>query len=336
MNKKQAIEALKGFRKSDFDYPRDWEFLNSLIGVLGQPVSLADFLGWEEEVEYDAGIYEGGIHRVKDGRLEQSIGDGRWVNARLSLTPVKIKKLRQATKVKKKAYHVKDEYSYDCLMEELEEQGYMFDVDSYGRKKPTKLSYYPAYGTRDYIYLVGDKEISWSSNFNTSTPHIYDGEVYDLIEYHKEPKQKAYHVKDEYSYNELMKELEEQGYDMNFKKNPYVFEGEIYIFEDEEKKELGFSIIKLNKVLEKYDLIEYKKEEPLYYAKIKGWELLRPEEVEGSDCGGKWFIYAPSVKEITTVSMYEGINDAWIASMTKSEWSKLGINDTNADFEEVD
>ncbi|MFL8888666.1 hypothetical protein [Helcococcus kunzii] len=166
-------------------------------------------------------------------------------------------------------------------------------------------------------------------------------DMIDSLEHHLqqakkvEKKQKAYHVKDEYSYNELMKELEKQGYDMNFKKNPYVFEGEIYIFEDEEKKELGFSIIKLNKVLEKYDLIEYKKEEPLYYAKIKGWELLRSEEVKGSDSGGKWFIYAPSVKEITTIPQYNGINDAWIASMTKSEWSELGINDTNADFEEV-
>lgn len=74
---------------------------------LKEPITLAEFIGWEEGVSYDVGIYDGGIHRVKDGRLEQSIGGGQWVNARLSLTPVEINKLRQAKKVEPKCYYAK-------------------------------------------------------------------------------------------------------------------------------------------------------------------------------------------------------------------------------------
>lgn len=75
--------------------------------VKEKPITLVDFLGWEEGVSYDVGIYDGGIHRVKDGRLEQSIGGGQWVNARLSLTPVEINKLRQAKKVESKCCYAK-------------------------------------------------------------------------------------------------------------------------------------------------------------------------------------------------------------------------------------
>lgn len=169
MNRKDAIEALKGFRKNDFEYPRDWEFLNSLVGVLEQPISLADFLGWEENVEYDVGPFYGGINRVKDGRLEQSIGDGEWVNARLSLTPVRINKLRQAKKVKKKAYHVKDEYSLHELIKELKEQGALVDINLRDDFR------------KGYSYLFVDDE-----NHINSYTHSRFLEDYDIIEYHKE------------------------------------------------------------------------------------------------------------------------------------------------------
>lgn len=230
----------------------------SEVEVDQQPITLAEFLGWEEEVEYDVGPFYGGINRVKDGRLEQSIGDGEWVNARLSLTPVRINKLRQAKKVEKKlkAYHVTDKYDFEALKEELIKRGYKKD-SAWGLKLDNVPLYLDWVGKLEYVLEI-DK---------------------NLVKFYTK-----------------------------------------YDFEEVE---------------DNYEVEEYK-DERLFYAKIKGWELLRPEEVEGSDCGGKWFIYAPRVQEITTVADYIGINDEWIAYMTKSEWNKLGINDTNADFEEVE
>lgn len=150
-----------------------------------------------------------------------------------------------------------------------------------------------------------------------------------------EPKLKAYHVKDEYSYNCLMQELEKQGYNVKYADFHRMGDDIIYIEEDGEIMHSSLSYYEQYEKKDNYDLIEYHKEEPKFYAKIKGWELLRSKEYKGSDCGGKWFIYAPRVGEITTAPEYTGINGAWIASMTKTEWNKLGINSTNADFERV-
>ncbi|MFL8888669.1 hypothetical protein [Helcococcus kunzii] len=208
----------------------------SEVEVDQQPVSLADFLGWEEEVEYGAGIYEGGIHRVKDGRLEQSIGDGRWVNARLSLTPVKIKKLRNAQKVKtKKAYHVKDEYSLHELIKELKEQGALVDIN-----------------LRD-----------------------------------------------------------------DFRK------GYIYLFVDDENHINSYTH---SRFLEDYDIIEYHKEEPKFYARYKGSINLYQDY--------NYYNYL-AWKGVCVISDKGEVFDS-IIQMTKPEWNELGINDTNADFEEVE
>ena len=64
--------------------------------------------------------------------------------------------------------------------------------------------------------------------------------------------------------------------------------------------------------------------EPLYYAKIKGWEIL------GGDF--KW-VYLENSKELIIGDVT--FPDDETEAMTKEEWNKLGINDTNADFEVV-
>lgn len=114
MTREEAIKCVE-FHADELE-KRGYEDIHvrQALERLKEPMTLAEFLGWEEGIEYDVGVYNGGIHRVKDGRLEQSIGDGQWVNARLSLTPVTIENLRQAKKVepKPKAYRGKDEYSY--------------------------------------------------------------------------------------------------------------------------------------------------------------------------------------------------------------------------------
>lgn len=62
-----------------------------------------------------------------------------------------------------------------------------------------------------------------------------------------------------------------------------------------------------------------------YYAKVKGWELL--DEIEG------YWNWRPVVNGFC-ISSNEEIGSR-LTSMSKHEWSLLGINDSNADFEEV-
>lgn len=65
-------------------------------------------------------------------------------------------------------------------------------------------------------------------------------------------------------------------------------------------------------------------EEPLYYAKIKGWEKA---------ASGHFWNYETSFGNLlpSNNTQFEGYH----TKMTKTEWNALGINDTNADFEEV-
>lgn len=69
------------------------------------------------------------------------------------------------------------------------------------------------------------------------------------------------------------------------------------------------------------------KHEPLYYAKIKGWELIKNSK----------FIYWSADSEGKNIFL----NDKNIfrncrVALTKPEWAILGINDSNADFERVE
>lgn len=248
MNRREAIDLVRDcIRNSDIDECD----LEDLLEYLEKEITLAEFLGWEEGKEYDLGIYDGGICRVKDGRLEQSIGNEEWCNVRLSLTPAQIRKLRQATPVKEKpkAYHVTDKYSYDCLMKELEEKGLMWT----GGIKPTERKFELVYGkAKEVIYVNESNCLAYSS-----------------LEFYK----------------------------------------------SDEKNN--------------YDLIEYHKEEPKFRARIKE-ELNIPLTARD-------YYFVKASKEIKTTKSAKNLNTREaMFIMTKTEWNKLGINDTNADFEEVE
>lgn len=146
-----------------------------------------------------------------------------------------------------------------------------------------------------------------------------------------EKKLKAYHVKDEYSYYCLMKEFEEQGYTWTSNMEPtHVFHWDIYendtvIYCHENKKFTYSNLDGFNASRkDNYDLIEYKKEEPKFYAKIKGWELIKNDD---GDC--YWHKDKNPIHGVYPWDRHEA------SIYTKTEWNKLGINDTNADFEEV-
>ena len=77
--------------------------------------------------------------------------------------------------------------------------------------------------------------------------------------------------------------------------------------------------------LSKAILLGYEVEqEPLYYAKIKGWEI------SGGDF--KW-VYLENSKELIIGDVI--FPDDETEAMTIEQWNEIGINDTNADFEVV-
>ena len=66
--------------------------------------------------------------------------------------------------------------------------------------------------------------------------------------------------------------------------------------------------------------------EPLYYAKIKGWERI----------GTSSYYFGYDEDNDSLEVTYLESNYRFAFSLTKKHWNKLGINDTNADFERVD
>ena len=66
--------------------------------------------------------------------------------------------------------------------------------------------------------------------------------------------------------------------------------------------------------------------EPLYYAKIKGWEHI----------GTSSYYFGYDEDNDSLKVTYLESNYRFAFSLTKKHWNKLGINDTNADFEEVE
>lgn len=65
--------------------------------------------------------------------------------------------------------------------------------------------------------------------------------------------------------------------------------------------------------------------EPLYYAKIKGWKHIGTSS---------YYFGLEEDLEILEVTILEN-NYRYAFALTKEHWNKLGINDSNADFEEV-
>ena len=84
--------------------------------------------------------------------------------------------------------------------------------------------------------------------------------------------------------------------------------------------------------LSKAIIVGYEVEqEPLYYAKIKGWELATTTITFWNY---RHIIERPILSKLY-VGGKEGV-DSFKTKMTKEEWNKVGINDTNADFEEAE
>ena len=94
----------------------------------------------------------------------------------------------------------------------------------------------------------------------------------------------------------------------------------------------GYGYEDAQEYLSKAILLGYEvKKEPLYYAKVKGWELATTTIV--------FWNYRHIVERPILSKLYVGGKesvDSFKTKMTKEEWNDLGINDTNADFEEAE
>lgn len=66
-------------------------------------------------------------------------------------------------------------------------------------------------------------------------------------------------------------------------------------------------------------------QEPLYYAKIKGWEVSRGNIY--------WSVIVQYKSVFPQDKSHAGIHKN---KLTKEEWNELGINDINADFEKAE
>lgn len=179
MNRKEAIEVLKTNRS----FYRDWkqkEF-EEAIETLEKEITLTEFLCWEEGKEYERIHYR---YKIENEKLYAKNDYCNWFESGLEINFYK--ELRKATPVKKKAYHVKDEYSYDCLIKELEEQGFKW-VNGI---KPASLKVNPfIFSSQDiYVFCIDDR-MTWSNSC--------DSEKYDITEYHKEEPKFRARIKEE-------------------------------------------------------------------------------------------------------------------------------------------
>lgn len=222
-----------------------------------------------------------------------------------------VKIIKTETKVKSTAYHVKDQYSFNKLMEELEGCGYTWLSSS-------KLTEQCEQKFSHFIFIRDGKKVTR----NITLKNICDfnkkyGDEYDLIEYYKEePRLKAWQTKDRYSYNELKKELNHGFY--------YIPECDNYIYEIKDTDgsiDYGWTI-SLELIEDIHEIIEYKKEPPKFYAKIKGWEL-----TNDGDC--YWYKDENPIHGIYPWSEEEA------SIYTKEEWAESGITEENADFEVI-
>ena len=178
MNREEALQILRDM----FDYywieieeKRRDEEITEIMEVLEQPATLADFLGWEEEIVYRRG---GSYFKIEGNHLLHKGHSGKWVN--MNLQTWELIDLRQATKVeaKLKAYHVKDRYSYDCLMKELEKQEYVW----FSTGIPKGFDVFEVYRDDTVIFTENNKKMLYG-DLEYYNRHE---NIYELIAYHKE------------------------------------------------------------------------------------------------------------------------------------------------------
>lgn len=115
MNRQEALEKLENYFYWDFydeEYDKETEQnhkqnFEDIIKYLKQPITLTDFLGWEEDVEYDV---LGGRYKVVDNNLYWF--DTRFYEWCLSNRGYSFIDFQQAQKIQPKKYYLRLKEKY--------------------------------------------------------------------------------------------------------------------------------------------------------------------------------------------------------------------------------
>ena len=130
MNRQEIIEQLKliqaGLTQDDNNKSKNR--IDAVIENLKQPITLADFLGWEENVEYE--LYEK-IYKVIDNNLYSKFQFQKDFDFDLlGLCNYDISRLRQAKKSKVKRFNLILQKGYRKLFDLLDCEKYLtMDID---------------------------------------------------------------------------------------------------------------------------------------------------------------------------------------------------------------
>lgn len=115
MTREEAIEILKGYTKDNFLFINE---LKEVIKVLEQPPTLAEFLGWRENVEYET---TDNIYKIIDGelRVKDESEEDYFMYADRHFWKEDIRDLRFAQPVEPKKYWLVNEEMgkrlFNCL-----------------------------------------------------------------------------------------------------------------------------------------------------------------------------------------------------------------------------
>lgn len=119
MNRKEAIERIQELVAT--------EEINKCFEILRQPMSLADFLGWEEDVEYELNDY---IYKISKGSiLYRSLFSGKYE----MFCSKYLSQLREAKKVREKRFNLILKKGYRKLFDLLDNEKYLnMDIEYRG------------------------------------------------------------------------------------------------------------------------------------------------------------------------------------------------------------
>lgn len=155
MNRKEALEKLENYfywvyGKGKYDEEtgqKQKQNLEDIIEYLRQPITLFDFLGWEENVEYNVeynGIWD--RYKIVDNKLYEFV---KWSSDwRVSIFIDAFVKLQQAKKIQPEKYNLILKSAYRKLFDLQDNEKYLTiniqDGDVFHSKYSTSNSKYQA------------------------------------------------------------------------------------------------------------------------------------------------------------------------------------------------
>lgn len=123
MNRQEIISQIKLIQAglTQDDNNKSKRRLDLVIQELEKPISLAEFLGWEENVEYE---FDKKIYKVIDNNLYSKFQKDFSLNL-ASLCNYDISRLRQAKKVREKRFNLILQKGYRELFDLLDNEKYL-------------------------------------------------------------------------------------------------------------------------------------------------------------------------------------------------------------------